>query len=294
MILLDNVVVSFDSYQALNHVSLKIEDNEGVIGLIGPNGAGKTTLMRSIFGQQSLHSGQLVLNHHEIAYCTDMPSFEPYLTAYEILEQSLLLYSKPVLAENIFQLLDFVGLNHVGKKYVSTFSRGMKQRLGIAAVLILDPKIVFLDEPTSALDPFGREDIIALIKKIAKKRTVVVSSHLLNDMQVIANRLLVLNKGHLLFDGRLQEFLDEVNDMSDILLHDKADSEQIIMYLTDMGMVVTQDDTDERLLHIPKSSFETVFQLLASQSEKIQSFNQETLDLTRVFIDYVSREDREV
>jgi len=181
----------------------------GVYGLVGPNGAGKTTLLSILAGLRRPGSGEvhLAVPSARVASCPDTPAFEPFLTAAEVVGQSRGLVfggragpGPDVLAE--------VGLAAAAGRRVGGFSRGMTQRLGLAVALTLEPELLILDEPTSALDPAGRAELLTLIARLARDRTVIFSSHILADVQRVATEIGVLDHGRLLFQGPTRLLLD--------------------------------------------------------------------------------------
>ncbi|PTH37445.1 ABC transporter ATP-binding protein, partial [Staphylococcus capitis] len=218
-----DLTINFKNFTALKDITFNLYNTNGVIGLIGPNGAGKTTLINTILGQLKPSKGFVKAKRSEIAYCPDVPTFEPFLTPKEILKQTIQLNGENVknFDEKINEILISVDLKKHETKLAGGFSRGMKQRLGIAAALILNPKIIFLDEPTSALDPFGQQDILELVKKISSERTIVISSHNLNDIEKVANELIVMNKGELIYNGFLNEFIKKDEEYIYISLKDE-------------------------------------------------------------------------
>lgn len=218
-ILCEDVTVRFPGHTALDGINLTL-NGRGVVGLIGVNGAGKTTLINTILGITQPTSGRVRVNAAgaRSALCTDVPSFEPSFTADEVLRQSVILSdgrkAVPSRAERLL-VLDRVGLADAADRRTGGFSRGMRQRLGIAAGIVSDPPIIFLDEPTSALDPLGRQMVLDIIRELGRKMLVVVSSHILDDVESVAGSLVVIHEGKLRFVGTLQDFLGSVSDHED-------------------------------------------------------------------------------
>lgn len=193
----------------------------GVIGLLGANGAGKTTLMRMICDVLRPSSGEILFNgvstqqlgEQYRALLGYLPQDFGYYPNFSALD--FLLYMgacKGLTAKEAKQtahdLLGSVGLLEVAKKKIKTFSGGMKQRLGIAQAIINDPKILVLDEPTAGLDPKERVRFRNLIASIAEQKIVLLSTHIVSDIEYIANRILVMQKGRFIMDGRAEELVE--------------------------------------------------------------------------------------
>lgn len=192
----------------LKDFTINFSEETGVVGLIGLNGAGKTSFIKSIFGYYPISSGSISISTNQIAFCPDVPDFPSDMTTLELLEYSRMIGNKDRKEKEFYQnILNMVGLSAYSDREISNFSRGMKQRLGIASVLVLEPKIIFFDEPTSALDPQGREEIIQILNSLAQNRLVVFSSHILNDVEKIADRIVVIHKGKKLFDDTISKLL---------------------------------------------------------------------------------------
>jgi len=187
--------------------SLTIPDR-GVTAIIGPNGAGKTTLFTIVTGLVRPDSGTVAIAPAAgtLAYCPDTPVFERWLTASEVLDQSASLARRRSSASNA-ELLARCGLGEVGSRHVGGFSRGMTQRLGIASTLVTDPRLMILDEPTSALDPVGRREVLALLAELGAERGVILSSHSLADVEKVADTVIILAKGRVVFQGALDALL---------------------------------------------------------------------------------------
>jgi ABC-2 type transport system ATP-binding protein len=181
-----------------------------VFGLVGPNGAGKTTLLSLLCGLTDCDSGSITVRGR-FALCPDTPEFEPWLTASEVLRQSVALAHprQRLDASWITEVVTATGIEEYSERRCGGFSRGMTQRLGIAAALVVDPEVLVLDEPTSALDVAGHADVLALIRRLSAERTVVLSSHALSDVQRIADTIAVMDAGRLLFNGTPRTLIDD-------------------------------------------------------------------------------------
>ncbi len=202
----------------LNKVSIKVEKGT-VYGLLGPNGAGKSTLLKIITRGISKSEGEVLFENHllgtedlkKIGAIIEHPAIYPNLTARENLEviTTLLKIDKA----RIDEVLKIVSLENTGKKIAREFSLGMKQRLGIAMALINNPSLLILDEPTNGLDPLGIEELRELIKMLSSQGiTIILSSHILSEVQQVADKIGIINKGRLSYEG--------VNDTSESKLED--------------------------------------------------------------------------
>ncbi len=181
-----------------------------VYGLVGPNGAGKTTLLSILAGVRAADSGQLHLgvDRSRIAVCPDVPEFDGWLSAYEVVDLALSYLGRGADPDAVLRALTVAGLTEHADHRVGGFSRGMVQRLGLAAALVADPQLLILDEPTSALDPAGRNDVLTLVAAAAGRCTVIFSSHILADVQRVADHIGVLRAGRLLYEGPTQALVD--------------------------------------------------------------------------------------
>jgi ABC-type multidrug transport system ATPase subunit len=207
---------------AAEDVNLEIHRGD-VFGFLGPNGAGKSTTIRMILSLIQPTTGSVELFSHQlqtdrenalakVAGIVEKPDFYLYLTAYRNMEiaGSLTLGQTPE-KRKITDALGLVGLSERGQDRVKTFSHGMKQRLGIAQALLCDPELIVLDEPTNGLDPQGMKEVRELIGQLSNQRgmTVFLSSHLLNEVEQVATRMAIINKGKLIVQGKVEELLRE-------------------------------------------------------------------------------------
>ena len=206
--------------KAVRDVTFHVRRGE-VFGLLGPNGSGKSTTLKMLLGLlQPTHGSLLVLNRSprdvrakaKVGYLPEETYLYPYLTARETLHfyGKLFDLNKRERIERIEQLIEMIGLQHVGNRMVGEFSKGMARRIGLAQALINDPELVVLDEPTSGLDPLGTRQVKDLILALAERgKTVVLSSHLLADVEDVCDRVAILYSGELQAMGTLDELLEE-------------------------------------------------------------------------------------
>lgn len=204
-----NLCKSFSGQMAVNNISLNIEKNS-VYGLLGPNGAGKSTTLKMITGILKPTSGSIEFDGHlwkrndleHIGALIEMPPLYENLTAYENLKVRTTLLGLD--DARINEVLQIVQLTNTGKKRVGQFSLGMKQRLGIAIALLNHPKLLILDEPTNGLDPVGIEELRELIRSFPTKGiTVILSSHILSEVQQTADHIGIIAGGILGYEGKL-------------------------------------------------------------------------------------------
>lgn len=202
-----NVSKSYGKKEALKNINLTFDN--GIYGLLGPNGAGKTTLINIMVTALSATKGQVLYNGNNIqnadsgylnvlGFLPQTPKFYKNYTAEEFLKYMAALKGvKNNLNEKITELLDFVNLANERKNKIGSFSGGMKQRIGIAQALLNDPEILILDEPTAGLDPKERIRFRNLISKVSKDRTVIVATHIVPDIEHIANKVILLKDGEI-------------------------------------------------------------------------------------------------
>ena len=214
-ILVSNLSKRYGDVLAVNDASFEVPLGT-ICGFVGPNGSGKTTTIRMLLGliKPSSGTGSIIGNSighpenylKEVGAMIEGPAFYPALSGLENLKVLAKLGGIPL--ERCQQLLDLVDLGERGGDKYKTYSLGMKQRLGIAAALLPNPKLLILDEPTNGLDPAGIQEIRDLLEKLASEGvTVFVSSHLLSELEMISKHLVMLRKGEVIFSGPIQELL---------------------------------------------------------------------------------------
>ena len=178
-------------------------------GLIGPNGAGKTTMLAILAGLRRPTTGEVHLGvgRRRMASLVDTPLFEPWLTAREVVDLARHLVAADLPGDRVDAALAEVGLADAADRRTGGFSRGMLQRLGLAACLVGDPDVLLLDEPSSALDPAGRREVLELIGQLSHTKTVVLSTHILGDVQQVCDVVGVIDHGHLRYQGPIEQLL---------------------------------------------------------------------------------------
>ena len=213
---IQNLIKSFGSKKVLCGLELSVQEHS-IFGFIGKNGAGKTTTMKAILGLtkcdsgaiyvmgEKVHFGQTNTNRY-IGYLPDVPEFYSYMTATEYLTLcgNLCGMDKADITARSTELLKLVGLGQE-KRRIKGFSRGMKQRLGIAQALLNRPKLLICDEPTSALDPAGRKEILDILLAAKEQTTILFSTHILSDVERICTEVAFLNDGKIAMQGTIAE-----------------------------------------------------------------------------------------
>ncbi|MFC2050286.1 ABC transporter ATP-binding protein [Chloroflexota bacterium] len=213
-----DLVKTYGKFIAVDKLNLRVDEGE-IFGFLGPNGAGKTTTILMLLGLTEPTSGKAQICGFDptreplkvkriTGYLPEKVGFYEDLTARENLDYTAALngLSQKAASRKIDDLLDMVGLSEMTEHKIGTFSHGMKQRLGIADVMIKDPKVAFFDEPTAGIDPEGIEQVLALITNMAKQKvTIVLSSHQLHQVQKICTRVGIMSKGHLVAEGSVDQ-----------------------------------------------------------------------------------------
>lgn len=223
MIYVENLTKFYDETRALNNVSFKVEKGE-ILGLLGPNGAGKTTTLRILTGFLSKTSGTVKIKDFDISEDPiEVKKLIGYFPETAPLYSDMLVFDylsfiadmrelkKEKKQKRIIELSNLCGLTSVMHKSIKELSKGYKQRVGLAHAMMNDPEILILDEPTSGLDPNQIVEIRDLIKEIGKEKTVILSSHILSEVEVTCDRIVIINQGNLVADGTTDKLKESVN-----------------------------------------------------------------------------------
>jgi ABC-2 type transport system ATP-binding protein len=227
----ENLTKSYGKRQVVSNLNLAVPRGS-ICGFLGANGAGKSTTIKLLLGLLQPTSGlgtvfgknivnDSVVIRERVGFLAQSPSFYGYLTARETLQFVASFFftgSKTAIAARIEELIEVVGLSGKADRPVKCFSGGEKQRLGIAQAAINDPELIILDEPASALDPLGRRDVLKILESFRGRSTVFYSTHILDDVQRVSDRVVILERGRLIAQGRIEELLSGNRDVFNLTL----------------------------------------------------------------------------
>lgn len=263
-----NLHKSFGKNKVIDDFSLTIPENT-IFGFLGKNGSGKTVTMKMILGFLKADKGSIWVfgekvkygftnTNRFIGYLPDVPNFYNFMTPQEYLNLcgSITNLSKKEIREKSLELLELVGLNQINKR-IKGFSRGMKQRLGIAQALLSSPKLLICDEPTSALDPVGRKEILNIIRKVKKYATVIFSTHILSDVEAVCDHAVILNEGKNMLEGSIDK-LKELNALHEIEIKFKSKNELEIFAKTTSISRLNLSVNDDKIVISKEQSMDEI------------------------------------
>ena len=277
-----HLVKHYKKFHAVEDVSFDVYRGD-VFGFLGPNGAGKSTTIRTmlslikptagelkIFGRDLLTNRNYILQR--IGCIVEKPDFYKYLSAEKNIEIFARLSGVNVTKSKIHEIIEFVGLKGREKDKLGGFSHGMKQRLGIAQTLVHDPELIILDEPTTGLDPQGIIDIRNLILQLKNERnkTVLLSSHILSEIELIANRMVIINKGKTIVQGSVTELLNAQELIVSFSVDDLPKAKQLLENIN-MKDVIDKEDKNNLLLHIPQEKIPVINKLFCDNGINVFS-----------------------
>lgn len=230
MIEVSHLTKKYGGHLAVDDVSFTVEDGQ-IYSLLGPNGAGKSTIMNILTGYLSATSGQVTVAGHPlpeeadeakvcVGYLPEQPPLYPEMTVGEYLNFVAELKKVPHAQrkEQVLRAARRTGLEKVLPRLIRSLSKGYKQRVGIAQALLGSPKIIILDEPTVGLDPAQVIEMRKLIRELGKAHTVILSSHILSEVQAVCQQVLILSKGKLAASGTLQELTADGRSLEEVFL----------------------------------------------------------------------------
>jgi bacitracin ATP binding cassette transporter, ABC protein bcrA len=218
-----NLTKKFGEQVALSNININIEKNE-IIGLLGANGAGKSTLMKSIVGGLKIDSGEILFNNKDIttnevetkSKIGFLPENNPlYLDMFvkEYLQFVANIHKIPY--ENVEKVINLVGLTPEKSKKIKQLSKGYKQRVGLAQAIVHRPDLLILDEPTNGLDPNQIVEIRNLIKEIGQEKTIIISTHIMQEVEALCSRVILIHKGNIIQDCPIDVFKGKFQNLED-------------------------------------------------------------------------------
>ena len=283
IIKVNNLSKQFKDIHAVNDLSLTVEEGD-VYGFLGQNGAGKSTSIRMLLtlikptaGHISIFDKDLSANRHEIlkqvGAVIEKPDLYKYLSAYDNLAIFAKLSGIKANKTLLMEQLKMVGLDERAASKVKTFSQGMKQRLGIAVALVHNPRLIILDEPTNGLDPQGIADMRNLILHLSREmgKTIVVSSHLLSEIELVANRMIIIHKGKKVVEGKVAELLDPSKSLVQVKTNNDVEAREKLQRTKWSSLL--QNDNAHLQLKMNKEDVPQLIQELVSQQIQVLSVN---------------------
>ena len=222
-LLIKDLTKKFGEQVALNQVNIEINKNE-IIGLLGPNGAGKSTLMKSIVGSLKIDAGQILLDDKDITTNAIeakkkigfLPENNPlYLEMYVKEYLDFVANIHGVGKDYVNQIIELVGITPEKNKKISQLSKGYKQRVGLAQAILHQPDLLILDEPTNGLDPNQILEIRNVIREIGKEKTVILSTHIMQEVEALCSRVILIHKGNILHDSSIESFKDRFSSLEE-------------------------------------------------------------------------------
>jgi ABC-2 type transport system ATP-binding protein len=282
---------------ALDHINLQVEEGS-IYGFLGPNGAGKTTTLRLILGLLKKQQGDISIFGKpfapnrvdilkKIGSLIESPSIYGHLTATE----NLLVLQKVQQCpkSRIGEVLELVGLSHTGTKKAGQFSLGMKQRLSIAMALLHNPTLLILDEPTNGLDPNGILEVRELLKQLNQEQgiTIVISSHLLAEIEKLVTHIGIINKGKMLFQGTL-EALKNKQQQSKAIILDTNDASKTAQIIADNQLEASFLDGKTVMPAASKDRIAQINQQLVNNGVEVYEISVVKNDLEMIFMDLIN------
>ena len=290
-----NLSKNFGAQKAVNDISFKIGKNE-IVGFLGPNGAGKSTTMKMITGYLKPDKGSIEVcgisvqnqptaTQKKIGYLPESNALYTDMYVKEYLSFVGSIYKMDNLQSSVNDVVALVGLTNEAHKKIGQLSKGYKQRVGIAAALVHNPEVLILDEPTSGLDPNQIIEIRDIIKRLAENKTVIFSSHIMQDVEAICERVIIINKGQIVADDQLSNLKNKSNENQMVSVEFK---EKIASNL----FSEIKDCLSIKEISQNKFNFETnnaasirkqILELCLSHNLNIVSLNSESHNLESVF-----------
>lgn len=286
-----NLSKSYASEKAVDTISFSIQKGE-IVGFLGPNGAGKSTVMKILTGYLKDFEGDVSINDISISKHTIeaqkhigyLPEHNPlYLDMYvkEYLAFNAEIYKVP--KEKIDTIIKEVGLASHATKKIQQLSKGYRQRVGLAAALLYKPDVLILDEPTTGLDPNQLVEIRELIKKTAKNKTVLFSTHIMQEVEAVCDRVLIINKGKIVADKKLSEMQDSQEQLIEVEFDIKVEK-QFIENIPNLRTANNVHDTTwELLFNVKKDMRANVFDFAHDNGLKILNLNRKNQNLEHLF-----------
>ena len=297
VISLDNVTVEYGRNKALNGVTATF--GRGAVGLLGPNGAGKSTMIKSLLGFIVPSQGQMRVLGLDVAtspvdirarigYMPENDAHIPGLTAVQFVAFCGALAGLPMVdaIQRAHEVLYYVGLGEARYRNVDTYSTGMKQRIKLAQALVHDPDLLFLDEPTNGMDPKGRDEMLDLIRDLARNKGInlILSSHLLPDVEYTCEQVVVMDKGRIAAAGSIDELKQPRGRVYELRVKTHGNLETFFEHLRAAGLEVHATDDDTVRVFVPgDGGARQLFALASAEGVQVRHLRPSVATLEDVF-----------
>jgi ABC-2 type transport system ATP-binding protein len=306
MITIENLTKHYGTVRAVDDISLQVRDGE-ILGFLGPNGAGKSTTLKVLTTYLSPTSGNIRVNDYNIfdhpkeiremiGYLPELNPLYDDIRVYDFLQfvAQVRQYDAKKFKSRLAEVIELCGLKGVIHKNINELSKGYKQRVGLAQAIFHDPQILILDEPTTGLDPNQIMEIRELIRNLGRKKTVIISTHILQEIQAIADRMVIINKGKLVVDGTIEEVMSSFRGQTrlnlELLNADEAGVRRMLDVIGGMTMSEFQAGNNgllELTLEYPNTGDprQSIFDYAVENKWKILEMNRHKISLEEVFRD---------
>jgi len=308
----DNILINaeglhrtYGNYCAVKNVNLRLKKGE-VLGLLGPNGAGKSTTMQMLTGNLSPSEGEIKIKgidlldkpkqaKRHIGYLPEHPPIYQDMRVDEYLNYSAKLRQVPTAQQKIAisQAKSRCGLNDIGNRLIGNLSKGFQQRVGIAQAILHTPDIVILDEPTVGLDPIQIQEIRGLIRELGKHHSVILSTHILPEVQAVCDRVQIIHQGETVFDDSLNNLENRRSEPMLITQFSQAIDEEKLAQLSHVENLSSIGDNRYQIQHtVDTNLIPSLCELAKKEDWEIQALIPQSITLEQIFMDLIHGEEQ--
>lgn len=303
LIKVEHLTRRYGPITAVNDISFEVSRGE-VVGFLGPNGAGKSTAMQAITGNLAPTAGRIQICGHdlldapklakaEIGYLPEHPPLYLEFTVDEYLKFSahLNLIPRTMVPTAIDQAKQRCGLDHVGHRLIANLSKGFQQRVGLAQAIIHTPSVIVLDEPTVGLDPIQIREIRSLIRELGKDHGVILSTHILPEVQMTCDRVQIINRGKLVFSDSIADLYQRMQSSVLIASFKNPPEDQVLISLPGVSAVERLSEQRIRIQHtLDENPAEAIVERAVNEGWRLYELTSEHKTLEQIFIDITTTE----
>jgi ABC-2 type transport system ATP-binding protein len=295
-IIVENLTKQFDTQKAVNNISFSVNKGE-ILGFLGPNGAGKSTTMRMVTGFLPPDAGEISICNldivtqsieakKKIGYLPENNPLYPDMYVKEFLDFAAEIQGIEHKQRNnrIKEIIDIVGLNIEQHKKIAQLSKGYKQRVGLAQALLHNPEILILDEPTSGLDPNQLADIRMLIKNLGKEKTIVFSTHIMQEVSAVCDSVIIISQGEIVKKSTIENLHDDNNNIRiKVSFENGIDTNKLKSYNIEIVEASADTKTIEIITKDPLQTKKTIFDFAVNEQNSILDMHEIKEDLENIF-----------